>query len=64
MIKPSLPKGFRDHLPAEGHKREFILSAIQDAFHRYGFQHLETPLFESMKTLTEKYGEEGDRLLF
>ena len=64
MIKPSLPKGFRDHLPEEGHKREFILSAIQDAFHRYGFQHLETPLFESIKTLTEKYGEEGDQLLF
>ena len=64
MIKPSLPKGFRDHLPAEGRKREFILSAIQDAFHRYGFQHLETPLFESMKTLTEKYGEEGDQMLF
>ena len=64
MIKPSLPKGFSDHLPAEGYKREFILSAIQDAFHRYGFQKLETPLFESMKTLTEKYGEEGDQLLF
>ena len=64
MIKPSLPKGFRDHLPAEGHKRGFILSAIQDAFHRYGFQYIETPLLESMKTLTEKYGEEGDQLLF
>ena len=64
MIKPSLPKGFRDHLPEEGRKREFILSSIQNAFHRYGFQKLETPLFESMKTLTEKYGEEGDRLLF
>ena len=29
-----------------------------------GFQRLETPLFEGLKTLTEKYGEEGDQLLF
>jgi len=64
MIKPSLPKGFRDHLPLEAQKRQFVTSIIESTFHTYGFQRLETPLFEGLKTLTEKYGEEGDQLLF
>ena len=35
MIKrPS--QDFATTLHAEGHKREFILSTIQDAFHHYG----------------------------
>src|SRR6185436_6905899 len=30
----------------------------------YGFQPLETPAMENLETLTGKYGEEGDKLLF
>ena len=30
----------------------------------YGFQPLETPAMENLVTLTGKYGEEGDRLIF
>ncbi len=31
---------------------------------KYGFQQLETPAMENLSTLTGKYGEEGDQLLF
>ncbi|HRF80372.1 MAG TPA: histidine--tRNA ligase, partial [Flavobacteriales bacterium] len=31
---------------------------------KYGFLPLETPAMENLETLTGKYGEEGDRLIF
>lgn len=33
-------------------------------FIKYGYQPIETPVMENLSTLTGKYGEEGDRLLF
>jgi histidyl-tRNA synthetase len=33
-------------------------------FELYGFEPIETPAMENMETLTGKYGEEGDKLLF
>ena len=33
-------------------------------FELFGFQPLETPSFENLSTLTGKYGEEGDKLIF
>lgn len=63
-IKPSLPKGTRDFLPEEVAKRNYIFDTIKSVFHKYGFQQIDTPAFERLETLTGKYGEEGDRLLF
>ena len=37
---------------------------MRDAFERYGFQPIETPAMESLSTLTGKYGDEGDQLIF
>jgi len=37
---------------------------LQQNFELFGFQPLETPSFENLSTLTGKYGEEGDRLIF
>ena len=37
---------------------------MRKAFERYGFQPIETPAMESLQTLTGKYGEEGDQLIF
>lgn len=45
-------------------KRQFILDTIRSVFRTYGFQPLETPAMENLSTLTGKYGEEGDQLLF
>src|SRR5258706_5564298 len=64
MDKPSIPKGTRDFGPAQMAKRQFIFDTIKKVFQKYGFQPLETPSMENLSTLTGKYGEEGDQLLF
>jgi len=64
MEKPTLPKGTRDFGPAQMAKRQFILENIKSVFQKYGFLPLETPAMETLSTLTGKYGEEGDQLLF
>lgn len=64
MDKPTLPKGTRDFGPAVMAKRQFIFDNIRKVFQTFGFQPLETPAMENLSTLTGKYGEEGDQLLF
>jgi histidyl-tRNA synthetase len=64
MDKPSLPSGTRDFGPKVMAKRQFILHQIRSVFQKFGFQPLETPAMENLSTLTGKYGEEGDQLLF
>ncbi len=63
-MKPSLAKGTRDFTAAEVVKRRYIINTLQKNFELFGFQPLETPSFENLSTLTGKYGEEGDRLIF
>lgn len=63
-MKPSLAKGTRDFTADEVVKRRFIINTLQKNFELYGYQPLETPSFENLSTLTGKYGEEGDRLIF
>jgi histidyl-tRNA synthetase len=62
--KPSLPKGTRDFGPQQMLRRNYILDAIRGVFRKYGFLPLETPALENLSTLTGKYGDEGDQLLF
>jgi histidyl-tRNA synthetase len=64
VTKPSLPQGTRDFGPEIIRKRQFIFNTIQNVFELYGFQPLETPAIENLKTLMGKYGEEGDKLIF
>jgi histidyl-tRNA synthetase len=64
MSKPSIPKGTRDFGPNEMAKRNYIFDSIRTIFKKYGFQPIETPSVENIETLTGKYGEEGDQLLF
>ena len=63
-MKPSIPKGTRDFLPAQVYKRNFIFDTIRSVFKKYGYQPIETPTMELLQTLTGKYGEEGDKLIF
>ncbi len=63
-MKPGIPKGTRDFGPEEIYKRQYIFDLIRGVFIKYGYQPLETPVMENLATLTGKYGEEGDRLLF
>lgn len=63
-MKPSLPKGIRDFLPNEVLKRKYIFETIEKVFKKYAYVAIETPTMENLETLTGKYGEEGDQLLF
>jgi histidyl-tRNA synthetase len=63
-MKPSIPKGTRDFTPVETAKRNYIFDTIRDVYRLYGFSQIETPAMENLSTLTGKYGEEGDKLLF
>jgi len=64
MSKPSVPKGTRDFNPADMARRMFIFNTIRNVFERCGFVPIETPAMENLSTLTGKYGEEGDQLIF
>ncbi|MBL7775794.1 MAG: histidine--tRNA ligase [Saprospiraceae bacterium] len=64
MQKPSLPEGTRDFGPEQARKRAYIFDTIRSVFVKFGFQPLETPAMENLSTLTGKYGDEGDQLLF
>ena len=57
-------RGMRDFLPDEVRKREFVVEVIERTYRRYGFEPLETPALENIETLTGKYGEEGNKLIF
>ncbi len=63
-MKPVIAKGTRDFLPSQVIKRNYIFNIIKKVFEVYGYVPIETPSFELLSTLTGKYGEEGDRLLF
>ena len=63
-IKASIPKGTRDFSSLIMFRRNFIFETVKKAFERYGYAPIETPAMENMETLTGKYGEEGDRLIF
>jgi len=63
-LKPTLARGTRDFLPEEAARRTYIFSTIRTVFELFGFQPIETPAMENLSTLTGKYGEEGDRLIF
>ncbi len=64
VIKPSLPSGMRDFSPEQVMQRQYILQTIESVFRSYGFMPLQTPAMENIETLTGKYGDEGDQLIF
>lgn len=63
-IKPSLAKGTRDFSPKEMVKRNYIFDTIKKVFKKYGYSEIQTPAIENLSTLTGKYGDEGDKLIF
>lgn len=64
MSQPSIPKGTRDFSPQVMVRRNYIFNIIRTVFQRYGYMPLETPSMENVETLTGKYGDEGDKLIF
>ncbi|MHC8948405.1 histidine--tRNA ligase [Sphingobacterium hungaricum] len=64
QVKPSLAKGTRDFSSDEMEKRNFIFNTLKKVFKKYGYNEIQTPSFENLSTLTGKYGDEGDKLIF
>src|SRR5687768_12208143 len=62
--KPSAPQGMRDFGPDEMVRRNYIFNTIRKVYEKYGYVQIETPAMEKLETLTGKYGDEGDRLIF
>ena len=62
--KPSIPKGMRDFTSEVMFRRNYIFETVKSAFKRYGYTPIQTPAMENIGTLTGKYGDEGDRLIF
>lgn len=62
--QPQLLKGFRDFLPEEKRKRDFVMRKTTDIFEKYGFDPLETPTIEYRETIMGKYGDEADKLVY
>jgi len=54
----------RDFLPEDVRRRQYVIDVVRRIYERYGFEPLETPTLENIETLTGKYGEEGDKLLY
>lgn len=63
-MKPSIPRGTRDFGPADMQKRQYIFDIIKRNFQLFGYAPIETPTMENLDTLTGKYGDEGDKLIF
>lgn len=59
-----LAKGTRDFLPPQMRHRLAVMDKVRAVFERYGFEPLGTPAFEREETLTGKYGDEGEKLIY
>lgn len=59
-----IPKGTRDFNSKIMFRRNYIFNKVKSCFERYGYAPIETPAMENIETLTGKYGDEGDRLIF
>ncbi len=62
-MKTQTLKGFRDFLPEEARKRQYVIDTLRKVFESYGFEPLETPALEYAETLEGKYGEE-EKLIY
>src|SRR3569832_2199096 len=51
LIEARLPRGFEDRVPADIAAVDKMLAAIKRVYERYGFDPIETPLFEYTEAL-------------
>jgi len=63
-IKPRNPRGFRDFMPDQMLKREFVFNTVRRVFELHGFEPIHTPVLELNETLYGKYGEDAESLIF
>lgn len=61
---PKTLKGFRDFLPETMAVRNYVKNIFIETFETFGFEPLETPTLEYASTLMDKYGDEGEKLVY
>jgi histidyl-tRNA synthetase len=52
-----IPRGTRDFIPEEMHKRGYVENLFRQVFESYGYQEVQTPTFEHLELFLEKSGE-------
>jgi histidyl-tRNA synthetase len=58
------PKGTRDFLPADMRTRRAVFDRLRRYFELYGFEELDTPVFEYLEVLTLKSGPGAEREIY
>ena len=58
------PRGTRDFLPKEMVKIEYLTKTLKGVFEKYGYESLNTPVFESLDTLKIKCGDEVEKQIY
>jgi histidyl-tRNA synthetase len=58
MVEFSLPRGTADFLPDEMAQRRYIEENVRKTFESFGFQEVQTPIFEEFALLAARSGEE------
>jgi len=64
MAKYQAPRGTRDFLPEEMAARNQVEKMVRAAFESYGFQQIQTPIFEQYELLAARSGEEIKESMF
>src|SRR5438034_1118634 len=58
------PKGTRDFLPADMRVRRTVFDRLRRYFELYGYDELDTPVFEYLEVLTLKAGPGAEREIY
>ncbi len=58
MTEFNLPRGTMDFLPHEVAHRRYVEEIIRKTFESFGFQEIQTPIFEELALLAARSGEE------
>ena len=58
MVEFSLPRGTMDFLPDEMVERRYVEESVRKTFESFGFQEVQTPIFEEFALLAARSGEE------
>jgi len=60
MIKYTLPRGTQDILPDKAIKKEYVLFVLKNVADFFGFNEIQTPVFENTEVFTRSVGESSD----
>jgi histidyl-tRNA synthetase len=59
-----IPAGMRDILPQKMIQRQYVMDVLREVFESFGYEPIQTSAIEMSETLTGKYGEDAERLIY